>query len=106
MGSNRGGGPATRIGLVGADPWDAGPIRFSRVFDALDVMLLVPPQQGRTADYALRLMPSVPLARFIDVRELFGFGEPYDLNDLPDFPRRASLISCEEWGRRLQPGGR
>jgi 8-hydroxy-5-deazaflavin:NADPH oxidoreductase len=91
---------------LGVDPWDAGPIRFSRVFDAINVMLLVPPQQGRIADYALRLMPSIPLACFIDVSELFGFGQPYDLNDLPDFPRRESLISCEEWGRRLQPGGR
>jgi hypothetical protein len=51
-------------------------------------------------------MPSIPLACFIDVSELFGFGRPYDLNDLPDFPRRESLISCEEWGHRLQPGGR
>jgi 8-hydroxy-5-deazaflavin:NADPH oxidoreductase len=91
---------------LGVDPWDAGPVRFSRVFDAINVMLLVPPQQGRIADYALRLMPSIPLACFIDVSELFGFGRPYDLNDLPDFPRREWLISCEEWGRRLQPGGR
>lgn len=91
---------------LGMDPWDAGPVRFSRVFDAINVMLLVPAQQRRTADYALRLMPSIPLACFVDVSELFGFGRPYDLNDLPDFPRREPLLPCEEWRRRYRPGGR
>jgi 8-hydroxy-5-deazaflavin:NADPH oxidoreductase len=88
---------------VGVDPWDAGPVRFSRVFDALNVMLLVPAQQGRMADYALKLMPSMPLACFIDVSAFFGFGRPYDMDDLPDFPRREPLIPCEEWRRRYQP---
>jgi 8-hydroxy-5-deazaflavin:NADPH oxidoreductase len=88
---------------LGVDPWDAGPVRFSRAFDAINVMLMVPLQQGSIGDYALRLMPSIPLACFIDVSELFGFGRPYDLNDLPDFPRREPLIPCEEWRRRYQP---
>jgi 8-hydroxy-5-deazaflavin:NADPH oxidoreductase len=90
---------------LGVDPVDAGPIRFSRVFDALSVMLMVPAQQGRRSDYALRFMPAVPLSCFIDVAELFGFGRPYDLDDLPDFPQREPLIPCEEWRRRIRPDG-
>jgi 8-hydroxy-5-deazaflavin:NADPH oxidoreductase len=90
---------------LGVDPWDAGPVRFSRVFDAINVLLLIPAQQVRMGDYALRLMPSIPLACFIDVSELFGFGRPYDLDDLPAFPRREPLIPCEEWRRRYQAGG-
>jgi hypothetical protein len=29
----------------------------------------------------------VPLSCFLDVAELFGFGRPYDLDDVPRFPR-------------------
>jgi 8-hydroxy-5-deazaflavin:NADPH oxidoreductase len=86
---------------LGLDPWDAGPLRFSRVFDALNVMNLVPAQQGRTESYELKLLPSLPLSCFVDVSELFGFGQPYDLNKLPTFPRRDRTVSCDEWRRRL-----
>jgi hypothetical protein len=86
---------------LGVDPWDAGPLRFSRVFDAFNVMNLIPGQQRRSDAYELRLMPSAPLSCFIDMAELFGFGQPYDLNRLPRFPRRDPLISCDEWRRRL-----
>lgn len=91
---------------VGVDPWDAGPLRFARVFDAFNVMALVPAQQGRSEGYELRLMPSVPLSCFIDVAALFGFGEPYDLKGLPRFPRRDPAISCDEWRRRLGMSGK
>jgi 8-hydroxy-5-deazaflavin:NADPH oxidoreductase len=93
---------------VGLDPWDAGPLRFSRVFDAMGVMSLIPAQQGRVEGYELKLIPSVPLGCFVDMSELFGFGRPYDLDDLPDFPRRDSPIPCDEWFRRLgfDEGGR
>jgi 8-hydroxy-5-deazaflavin:NADPH oxidoreductase len=86
---------------LGVDPWDAGPVRFSRVFDALNVMLLVPAQRGLQEEYSLRLVPSIPLACFLDVSEIFGFGRPYDANDVADFPRREPLVSCEEWRRRF-----
>jgi predicted dinucleotide-binding enzyme len=86
---------------LGVDPWDAGPLRFSRVFDAMNVMSLIPGQQGRAEGYEFKLMPSAPLSCFVDVTELFGFGKPRELNELPQFPRRDPVISCEEWRRRL-----
>jgi predicted dinucleotide-binding enzyme len=86
---------------VGVDPWDAGPLRFSRVFDAFNVMNLIPGQQGRVESYELRLMPIAPLSCFVDVAQLFGFGRPYDVKTLPQFPRRDSLVPCDEWRRRL-----
>jgi 8-hydroxy-5-deazaflavin:NADPH oxidoreductase len=89
---------------LGVDPWDAGPLRFSRVFDAFNVMNLIPAQQGRVEGYELKLVPSVPLSCFVDVVELFGFGQPYDLESLPTFPRRHPTVPCEEWRRRVPLG--
>jgi predicted dinucleotide-binding enzyme len=88
---------------LGVDPWDAGPLRFARVFDAINVMALVPAQQGRVESYELILLPSVPLACLVDPAKLFGFGKPYDLNQVPKFPRRQQPIPCDEWRRRV-PG--
>jgi 8-hydroxy-5-deazaflavin:NADPH oxidoreductase len=87
---------------IGLDPWDAGPLRFSRVFDAMGLMSLVPAQQGHTEAYEVRFLPSVPLSCFLDVAELFGFGRPYDLGDVPRFPRRQAPLPCSEWHRRLE----
>jgi 8-hydroxy-5-deazaflavin:NADPH oxidoreductase len=87
---------------IGLDPWDAGPLRFSRVFDAMGLMSMVPAQQGHTEAYELRFLPSVPLSCFLDVSELFGFGRPYDLGDVPRFPRRQPPLPCSEWHRRLE----
>lgn len=86
---------------LGLDPWDAGPLRFSQVFDAMNTMALVPAQQGRIEGYELRLMPSAPLSCFTDVSELFGFGRPKELDSLRPFPRRDQPIPCDEWRRRL-----
>jgi predicted dinucleotide-binding enzyme len=89
---------------IGLDPWDAGPLRFSRVFDALNTMLLVPLQQQRSEGYELKLVPGVPLSCFLNVSEFFGFGRPNDLDDLRPFPRRDPAIPCDEWLRRLGIG--
>lgn len=86
---------------LGVDPWDAGPLRFSRVFDAMNVMGLIPAQQGRIEGYDFSLLPSIPLPCFVDVAEFFGFGKPYDLKQLPTFPRRTPLVSCDQWRDRL-----
>jgi predicted dinucleotide-binding enzyme len=86
---------------LGLNPWDAGPLRFSQVFDAMNTMGLVPAQQGRVEGYELRLMPSAPLSCFTDVSELFGFGRPKELDNVRPFPRREKPIPCEEWRRRL-----
>ena len=88
---------------LGVDPWDAGPLRFSRVFDAINVMGLIPAQQRRDEGYEMALLPSVPWSCFFDPAEFFGFGKPYDIDKLPKFPRRNPLISCDEWRRRLPP---
>ena len=86
---------------MGLDPWDAGPLRFAQVFDAMNTMAMVPAQQGRLEGYEWRLMPSAPLACFTDVSELFGFGTPKELASLRPFPRREPAIPCDEWKRRL-----
>ena len=86
---------------MGLDPWDAGPLRFAQVFDAMNTMALVPAQQGRVEGYEWRLMPSAPLSCFTDVKELFGFGTPKELDALQPFPRREPAIPCDEWKRRL-----
>ena len=89
---------------LGLDPWDAGPLRFARVFDAINVMALIPAQQGRGQGYELRLMPGPPLSCFVPapaIIEHFGFGTPYDMDSLPRFPRRDTPVPCDEWRRRL-----
>lgn len=86
---------------MGLDPWDAGPLRFSQVFDAMNTMALVPQQQGRLEGYEWRLMPSAPLGCFTDVSKLFGFGRPTEIERVRLFPRRDALVGCEEWRRRL-----
>lgn len=86
---------------LGLDPWDAGPLRFAQVFDAMNTMAMVPAQQGRMEGYEWRLMPSAPLACFTDVQALFGFGEPRERDRLRAFPRREPAVPCEEWKRRL-----
>jgi predicted dinucleotide-binding enzyme len=94
---------ATLVFDLGLDPWDAGPLRFARTFDALNVMNMIPWQQGRKEGYELKMLPGVPLPCFIPVAEAFGFGQPYDLHRLPNFPRRDPVVTCDEWGRRLGP---
>ncbi len=86
---------------LGLDPWDAGPLRFAQVFDAMNTMALVPLQQGRVEGYEWRLMPSAPLGCFTDVSKLFGFGRPDELDQVRPFPRRDQPVACEEWRRRL-----
>jgi hypothetical protein len=94
---------ATIVFDLGLDPWDAGPLRFARTFDAINTMNMVTWQQGRKEGYELKMLPGVPLPCFIPVAEAFGFGEPYDLDRLPNFPRRDPVVTCDEWGRRLGP---
>jgi 8-hydroxy-5-deazaflavin:NADPH oxidoreductase len=89
---------------TGMDPWDAGPLRFARVFDAINVMNLVPAQQGRMEGYELKLLPSIPFSCFFDMAEFFGFGRPYDMAELPSFPRRDPVVPCDEWRRRAGLG--
>lgn len=86
---------------MGLDPWDAGPLRFAQVFDAMNTMALVPLQQGRVEGYEWRLMPSAPLGCFTDVSKLFGFGRPTELDTVRPFPRRDQPVACDEWRRRL-----
>lgn len=86
---------------MGLDPWDAGPLRFAQVFDAMNTMALVPAQQGRVEGYEWKLMPSAPLSCFADVKALFGFGRPAELERLSAFPRRDTVVACDEWKRRL-----
>lgn len=90
---------------VGVDPWDAGPVRFARLFDAFNTLANIPGQQRRPEGYQLVMMPTVPFSCFFDMVEYFEFGEPAELEQLPTFPRREPAPTCEEWMRRLPPMG-
>ena len=85
----------------GLHPVDAGPLRFARTFDALATLGMVPLQQGRPVEYALAMLPGPPLTCFIDAAAYFGFGRPYDIDDLAQFPRRSEPVTCEQWLQRL-----
>ncbi len=90
---------------LGVDPWDAGPVRFARLFDAFNTLANIPGQQRRAEGYQLVMMPTVPFSCFFDMGQFFGFGEPAELKQLPKFPRREPAPTCEEWLRRLPPMG-
>jgi hypothetical protein len=47
---------------------------------------------------ARRPMSSSPAT---NVAELFGFGRPAELDNVPAFPRRDSLVPCDEWRQRI-----
>jgi 8-hydroxy-5-deazaflavin:NADPH oxidoreductase len=87
---------------VGLDPHDSGPLRFSRVFDAMGMMSMVPLQQGRAESYDVKMLQSTPWSCFFDASAAFGFGRPYDLDSLPKIQRRDPPISCDEWRRRVK----
>lgn len=90
---------------LGVDPWDSGPVRFARLFDAFNTLANIPGQQRRPEGYQVVMMPTVPFSCFFDMVQFFGFGEPAELKQLPKFPRREPAPSCEEWMRRLPPMG-
>lgn len=90
---------------LGLDPWDAGPVRFARLFDAFNTLASIPGQQRRAEGYQLVMMPTVPFSCFFDMVQFFGFGEPAELKQLPKFPRREPAPTCEEWMRRLPQMG-
>lgn len=88
---------------LGVDPWDAGPVRFARLFDAFNTLASIPGQQRRAEGYQVVMMPTVPFSCFFDMVQFFNFGEPAELMKLPSFPRREPAPTCEEWMRRLPP---
>ncbi len=88
---------------LGVDPWDAGPVRFARLFDAFNTLASIPGQQRRAEGYQVVMMPTVPFSCFFDTVQFFGYGEPAELKQLPKFPRREPAPTCEEWMRRLPP---
>jgi predicted dinucleotide-binding enzyme len=90
---------------LGVDPWDAGPVRFARLFDAFNTLASIPGQQRRGEGYQVVMMPTVPFSCFFDMVEYFKFGEPAELKQLPTFPRREPAPTCEAWMRRLPPMG-
>lgn len=87
---------------LGLDPHDAGPLRFSRVIDALGLLNQIPGQQRRAELYDLKMLPSTPWSCFFDAVAAFGYGRPYDLDSLPRFPRRDPVTSCDQWRRRVR----
>lgn len=90
---------------LGVDPWDAGPVRFARLFDAFNTLASIPGQQRRAEGYQVVMMPTVPFSCFFDMVQFFKFGEPAELKQLPKFPRRGPAPTCEAWLSRLPPMG-
>jgi predicted dinucleotide-binding enzyme len=90
---------------LGVDPWDAGPVRFARLFDAFNTLANIPGQQRRPEGYQVVMMPTVPFSCFFDMVQFFNFGEPAELRQLPKFPRREPAPTCDEWMGRLPSMG-
>jgi 8-hydroxy-5-deazaflavin:NADPH oxidoreductase len=86
---------------MGLDPWDAGPLRYTRLIDAMGLLTLVPLQQRRGEGVEVKLLRNSVMPCLFDVVDAFGFGKPYDLDSLARFPTREAQVSCDAWARRL-----
>jgi 8-hydroxy-5-deazaflavin:NADPH oxidoreductase len=86
------------IAGIGLDPFDAGPLRFSRAIDEFALLFMVPLQQGRPEGIEIKFLRSSYWPCFWDVAQQFG--KPSDADDLAAFPQRdAAPRPCSEWRR-------
>lgn len=88
---------ARMIAGIGLDPFDAGPLRFSRSIDEFGLLFMVPLQQGRAAGIELKFLRSSYWPCFWDVVEQFG--PTSDSGNLAEFPQSEALRPCGAWGR-------
>jgi len=80
---------------IGLDPWDAGPIRFSRSIEAFGLLFWVPLLQGRAEGVEVELMRSSFWPCVWNVTESF---EPVaDRDNLAHLPRRIPPRPCESY---------
>ena len=89
---------AQLIAGLGLDPFDAGPLRFSRTIDEFALLFMVPLQQGRAEGIEIKFLRSSYWPCFWDVARQFG--RPSDADDLAVFPQRDTMPRpCSEWKR-------
>lgn len=89
---------ARLIAGIGLDPFDAGPLRFSRAIDEFALLFMVPLQQSRAEGIEIKLLRSSYWPCFWDVAQQFG--RPSDAGNLATFPQRDSAPRpCNEWRR-------
>ena len=90
---------ARLIADLGLDPFDAGPLRFSRAIDEFALLFMVPLQQSRAEGIEIKFLRSSYWPCFWDVAQQFG--RPSDADDLAIFPQSDSAPRpCADWGRR------
>ena len=87
---------ARLIAGIGLDPFDAGPLRFSRAIDEFALLFMVPLQQSRAEGIEIKFLRSSYWPCFWDVAQQFG--KPSDADDLAIFPLRYTAPRpCSEW---------
>jgi predicted dinucleotide-binding enzyme len=89
---------ARMIAGIGLDPFDAGPLRFSRSIDEFALLFMVPLQQGRAEGIEIKFLRSSYFPCFWPVRKQFG--ATADSADLAVFPPTGTTPRpCPTWGR-------
>lgn len=87
---------ARMIAGIGLDPFDAGPLRFSRSIDEFALLFMVPLQQGRAEGIEIKFIRSSYFPCFWNVRKQFG--PTADSADLAVFPPTGTTPRpCQAW---------
>jgi len=89
---------ANLIAGIGLDPWDAGPLRFSRSIESYALLFWVPLQQGRKEGIEFKLLRSSYWPCVWDVVK--EFGPTADAANLARFPQREAPRPCDSYRPR------
>lgn len=89
---------ANLIASIGLDPWDAGPLRFSRSIEAFGLLFWVPLQQGRKEGIEMKFIRSSYWPCVWDVPK--EFGPTADHGNLAHFPEREPPRPCDSYRSR------
>lgn len=89
---------ANLIAGIGLDPWDAGPLRFSRSIESYALLFWVPLQQGRKEGIEFKLLRSSYWPCVWDVVK--EFGPTADAANLARFPQREAPRPCDSYKSR------
>jgi 8-hydroxy-5-deazaflavin:NADPH oxidoreductase len=89
---------ATLIANIGLDPWDAGPLRFSRSIESFGLLFWVPLQQGRKEGIEIKFIRSSYWPCVWDVPK--EFGPTADQGNLANFPGGQPPRPCDSYKSR------
>jgi predicted dinucleotide-binding enzyme len=89
---------ANLIAGIGLDPWDAGPLRFSRSIESYSMLFWVPLQQGRKEGIEFKLLRSSYWPCVWDVVK--EFGPTADAANLARFPQQEAPRPCDSYRSR------